>query len=43
VLKPQSSVMWHKTVIDWLKRWTGPNAATAAQSGATDAKPQGKH
>ena len=24
VLKPQNSVMWHETVIDWLKRWTGP-------------------
>ena len=43
VLKPQNSVMWHQTVIDWLKRWTGPNAATAVQSGASDAKPQGKH
>jgi len=43
VLKPQNSVMWHKTVIDWLKRWTGPDASTAVQSGATDAKPQGKH
>jgi len=26
VLKPQNSVMWHKTVIDWLKRWTGPQS-----------------
>lgn len=23
VLKPQNSVMWHDTVIGWLKRWTG--------------------
>jgi len=22
VLKPQNSVMWHETVVDWLKRWT---------------------
>ena len=33
VLKPQNSVMWHETVIDWLKRWTGPGAG-AAQSDA---------
>jgi hypothetical protein len=25
--------MWHETVIDWLKRWTGPGAG-AAQSDA---------
>jgi dipeptidyl aminopeptidase/acylaminoacyl peptidase len=23
VLKPQNSVLWHKTVLDWLNRWTG--------------------
>ncbi len=23
VLKPQNSVMWHDTVLTWLKRWTG--------------------
>jgi dipeptidyl aminopeptidase/acylaminoacyl peptidase len=33
VLKPQNSVMWHETVVDWLKRWTGPDAG-AAQSDA---------
>ena len=22
VLKPQNSVLWHKTVLDWLERWT---------------------
>jgi acylaminoacyl-peptidase len=22
VLKPQNSVLWHQTVLDWLKRWT---------------------
>jgi dipeptidyl aminopeptidase/acylaminoacyl peptidase len=43
VLKPQNSVMWHETVIDWLKRWTGSNAPSAVQSGATEAKPQKKH
>jgi dipeptidyl aminopeptidase/acylaminoacyl peptidase len=23
VLKPQNSVEWHTTVLDWLRRWTG--------------------
>ena len=23
VLKPQNSVLWHATVLDWLRRWTG--------------------
>jgi len=32
VLKPQNSVQWHATVIDWLKKWTGPDAPTAAVS-----------
>jgi hypothetical protein len=22
VLKPQNSVLWHDTVLDWLDRWT---------------------
>jgi hypothetical protein len=35
--------MWHETVIDWLKRWTGSNASSAVQSGAAEAKPQKKH
>jgi len=26
VLKPQNSIQWHDTVIDWLKRWTRPSA-----------------
>jgi acylaminoacyl-peptidase len=26
VLKPQNSVQWHDTVLDWLARWTGPDA-----------------
>lgn len=43
VLKPQNSVMWHETVIDWLKRWTGTGASAAVQSGAAEAKPQKKH
>lgn len=43
VLKPQNSVMWHKTVTDWLKRWTGTGASAAVQSGAAEAKPQKKH
>ncbi|HVX04233.1 MAG TPA: S9 family peptidase [Rhodanobacteraceae bacterium] len=40
VLKPQNSVMWHETVIDWLKRWTGSGASAAVQSGAAEAKPK---
>jgi dipeptidyl aminopeptidase/acylaminoacyl peptidase len=24
VLKPQNSVLWHATVLAWLKRWTAP-------------------
>jgi len=22
VLKPQNSILWHETVIDWLQQWT---------------------
>ncbi|HEU4857794.1 MAG TPA: prolyl oligopeptidase family serine peptidase, partial [Rhodanobacteraceae bacterium] len=43
VLKPQNSVMWHDTVLAWLKRWTGPDAAAAEQSGASEAKPKTEH
>jgi len=25
VLKPQNSVQWHNTVLDWIKRWTTAN------------------
>ena len=25
VLKPQNSVQWHNTVLDWIKRWTAAN------------------
>jgi acylaminoacyl-peptidase len=32
VLKPQNVVQWHKTVFDWMDRWTKPGAA----QGATD-------
>jgi dipeptidyl aminopeptidase/acylaminoacyl peptidase len=35
VLKPQNSVMWHKTVLDWLKRWTGPDAPAPAPEKAS--------
>lgn len=24
VLKPQNSILWHNTVLDWLDQWTGP-------------------
>ncbi len=27
VLKPQNSILWHETVIDWISRWTTSNAA----------------
>jgi dipeptidyl aminopeptidase/acylaminoacyl peptidase len=30
VLKPQNSVMWHETVLAWLKKWTGPGAPAAS-------------
>jgi dipeptidyl aminopeptidase/acylaminoacyl peptidase len=26
VLKPHNSVLWHDTVLDWLKEWTAPGA-----------------
>jgi dipeptidyl aminopeptidase/acylaminoacyl peptidase len=37
VLKPQNSVQWHQTVLDWLKKWTGPDAPAAQP-----AKPAGE-
>jgi dipeptidyl aminopeptidase/acylaminoacyl peptidase len=43
VLKPQNSVMWHETVIDWLRRWTGPDAPASAQSGAAATKARNAH
>jgi dipeptidyl aminopeptidase/acylaminoacyl peptidase len=33
VLKPQNSILWHETVLDWITRWTktqGSNSAPAA-------------
>lgn len=30
VQKPRNSVLWHKTVIDWLKQWTNGAAAPSA-------------
>jgi dipeptidyl aminopeptidase/acylaminoacyl peptidase len=30
VLKPQNSVLWHQTVLDWLERWTKPAVVNAA-------------
>jgi len=38
VLKPQNSVMWHETVVDWLKRWTGPDAGAAQSDGGAKAR-----
>ncbi|MGN6313777.1 MAG: prolyl oligopeptidase family serine peptidase [Rhodanobacteraceae bacterium] len=32
VAKPQNSVLWHDTVIGWLKKWTRPAAAGASSS-----------
>jgi dipeptidyl aminopeptidase/acylaminoacyl peptidase len=26
VLKPENSVMWHETVLDWLARWSADEA-----------------
>jgi dipeptidyl aminopeptidase/acylaminoacyl peptidase len=31
VLKPQNSIMWHETVLDWIDRWTG-NAGAAMET-----------
>ncbi|HET7930495.1 MAG TPA: S9 family peptidase [Rhodanobacteraceae bacterium] len=30
VLKPQNSVQWHRTVLAWLKKWTGSQAPAAS-------------
>jgi dipeptidyl aminopeptidase/acylaminoacyl peptidase len=30
VQKPHNSVLWHDTVIDWLKEWTGGKSGQAA-------------
>jgi dipeptidyl aminopeptidase/acylaminoacyl peptidase len=29
VLKPENSVLWHDTVLEWLDRWTAPDASSA--------------
>ena len=32
VLKPQNSILWHKTVLDWLDRWTKSSPGTASKN-----------
>ena len=34
VLKPQNSVLWYHSFLDWIGEWTKP----AAPAGGTDAK-----
>jgi dipeptidyl aminopeptidase/acylaminoacyl peptidase len=31
VQKPQNSVLWHQTVIDWMKQWTGPTGPSTVK------------
>jgi dipeptidyl aminopeptidase/acylaminoacyl peptidase len=37
VLKPQNSILWHETVLEWITRWTAPGAGKAAPAGTTSA------
>lgn len=33
ILKPQNSILWHETVLEWIDRWTGREPVASADGG----------